>query len=140
MNSVFQYVDIKQSIAGSYTPVLLVSLRPEHPKLAWAIFGIEWMTAVFAVILNAIDLERYETFSFACYLIMGWCVVVSIKQVMEVLGIKGFLWILLGGIAYTVGAMLYLLGMKRRYAHSVFHIFVVLGAVLQFFGIVFYVL
>ena len=137
---IIDHCDIYLTIAGTYTPVLLVSLRPVHPKLAWIILGIEWGTALFAVILNAIDLEKFENFSFACYIVMGWCVVISLKQVMEVLGKGGFLWMLAGGIAYTVGAALYLIGRKRRYAHSVFHIFVVIDAVLQFFSIVFYVL
>ena len=137
---IIDHCDIYLTIAGTYTPVLLVSLRPVHPKLAWIILGIEWGTALFAVILNAIDLEKFENFSFACYIVMGWCVVISLKQVMEVLGKGGFLWMLAGGIAYTVGAALYLIGRKRRYAHSIFHIFVVIGAVLQFFSIVFYVL
>ena len=137
---IIDHCDIYFTIAGTYTPVLLVSLRPEHTALAWTIFGIEWGTAILAAVLNAVDLERFEKLSFACYLVMGWCVVISVKRVIEVLGMKGFLWILLGGIAYSVGAVLYLIGRKERYAHSVFHIFVVIGALLQFFGILFYVI
>lgn len=136
---IIDHCDIYFTIAGTYTPVLLVSLRPSYPILAWVIFFIEWGTAIFAVVLNAVDLLKFEKFSFVCYLVMGWCVVISIKQVYEVLGLKGFLWILLGGIAFTVGSVIYLLGSKHRYAHSVFHIFVVIGVVLQFFGIIFYV-
>ena len=137
---IIDHCDIYFAIAGTYTPILLVALRPLHPVLAWTVFSVEWGAAIFAAALNAVDLVRFERFSFWCYIVMGWCAVVSLKQVVEAMSFGGFLWILLGGAAYSLGALLYVMGRKRRYAHSVFHIFVVIGAVLQFFGIVLYVI
>ena len=118
-------------IAGTYTPILLSAVRTHHPALAWTIFGIEWGLTLAAATLNAIDLERYSKISMVCYIAMGWCIVVALKQTIEAMTLKGFLYLLAGGIAYTVGAVLYAIGAKRRYYHTVFHIFVDLGAVLQ---------
>lgn len=137
---VIDHCDIYFLIAGTYTPILLASLRPVHPGLAWTVFGIEWGCCFLAATLNAIDLDKYEKFSFGCYIVMGWALITCVKPVIEVMTWNGFWWILLGGVSFTVGAVLYLIGPKVRYFHSVFHIFVDFGCVLQFFGILFYVL
>ena len=76
----------------------------------------------------------------ACYVGMGWCVIPFWRQTLQVLTIPGFLLLLSGGIAYTIGAILYGLGKKRKWMHSVFHIFVVLGSVLQFLSVWLYAL
>ena len=102
--------------------------------------GIVWGCAVLAAILTAIDLKRFAVFSMICYLGMGWCVVLAIKPTMEALPLNSLLWILYGGISYTVGAILYGFGKKHRYMHSIFHLFVLAGSVLQYIGIIFYVL
>ena len=137
---VIDHCDIYFLIAGTYTPILFAGIRPEHPWVCWIIFGIEWGLAVLAAVFNAIDLKKYEKFSMFCYLGMGWAIIVAIKPTLEALTLGGFLWVLLGGIAYTIGAVLYNRGKTKRYMHSVFHIFVVIAAVLQFFGIFFYVI
>ena len=127
-------------IAGTYTPILLTCIREHSPVWAWVIFGIVWGLAALACTLTAIDLKKYDRFSMICYLGMGWCVVLAGKTVIEALPLWGFLFILGGGIAYSIGAVLYGLGKKHRYMHSIFHLFVVLGSLLQFFGIFFYVI
>ena len=76
--------------------------------------------------------------SMACYIGMGWAVIPFAKQTLEAMGVPGFLLLLLGGIAYTVGSVLYGLGKTKKWMHSVFHIFVVLGAVLQYFAVLLY--
>ena len=75
-----------------------------------------------------------------CYIGMGWCVVLAIKPTIQAVPLPGLLWLLFGGISYTVGAALYGLGKKHRYVHSIFHVFVVLGSVLQYIAILFYIL
>jgi len=127
-------------IAGTYTPISLISLARHNIYLGWTIFSVEWAMAVLGILLNSIDLERYKKVSMVCYLVMGWCVVITLKPTLEALSFYGFMPILLGGIAYTIGACLYGIGKKKRYMHSVFHIFVVIGSVFQFFGIYCYVL
>ena len=75
-----------------------------------------------------------------CYIGMGWCVVIAAKVTLQAISLMGIVWLLLGGVAYTVGAVLYGLGKKRRYVHTVFHIFCLIGSVCQFFTIFFYVI
>lgn len=137
---VIDHCDIYFLIAGTYTPILLAALRPEYPVLAWVIFGIEWGSCIFACVLKSIDLDRFDRPTFVLYLTMGWAIIACVKPVIEVITWKGFFWILMGGISFSLGAILYALGPKVRYFHSVFHIFVIVGCLLQFFGIVFYVL
>ncbi len=127
-------------IAGTYTPILLSAMRPKYPVLAWIVFGVEWGLSALAVTLTAIDLKKYSVFSMICYIGMGWCIIMAVKPTIEVLTVPGFLWILAGGISYTLGAVFFGIGKKIRYMHSVFHIFVVFGSVLQFIGIVGYVI
>lgn len=137
---VIDHCDIYFLIAGTYTPILLSAIRPINPALAWSIFGVEWALTAIAVTLNAIDLKRFEKVSMVCYIGMGWCIVAVLKVTIEAMTFGGFLLLLFGGIAYTIGAVLYGIGKKVRYIHSVFHIFVLIGSVLQFLSILFYVM
>ena len=127
-------------IAGTYTPIVLSALRPAYPVLAWGLLGFVWSLAILAVVLTAIDLKKYNVFSMICYVGIGWAILPFLRQTMDVLTKPGFLLLLFGGIAYTVGAVLYGLGGKRRWMHSVFHIFVVLGSTLQFLAVLGYAL
>lgn len=137
---VLDHCSIYFMIAGTYTPVLLASLRPHFPVLAWWVFGAEWALTALAVTLTAIDLKQYRIFSMFCYLFMGWAVIFFVKHAILALSPAG-LWLLLsGGLAYTIGAILYGIGSKKRYFHAMFHIFVLAGSVLQFLSIFLYVL
>ena len=137
---VIDHCTIYLLIAGTYTPIVLSAFRPRFPGLAWGLLGFVWGLAVLAVVLTAIDLKKYNVFSMACYIGIGWAILPFMKQTMQVLTLPGFLLLLAGGIAYTVGAVLYGLGGKRKWMHSVFHLFVVLGSALQFFSILGYAL
>ena len=127
-------------IAGTYTVIVLSAIRRSYPMLGWGLFAFEWILVAIATTLTAIDLKKYEVFSMICYIGMGWAVIPFWRQTMVALTLSGFLWLLGGGIAYTIGAVLYGIGSKKRWMHSVFHIFVVAGALLQFIAILFYVL
>ena len=127
-------------IAGTYTPIVLTALRPVYPVLGWGLFFFQWGLAAVAVTLTAIDLKKYNVFSMICYIGMGWAILPFLSQAMEVLTKPGFFYLLSGGIAYTVGAILYGIGSKKRWFHSVFHIFVVLGSLLQLIAVAFYAL
>lgn len=137
---VFDHCAIYFLIAGTYTPILFSAIRTQHPVWAWSLFGVVWGCAAVATVFTAIDLDKYAVLSMICYLGMGWCIVFAIKPVLDTVPMPGILFILIGGIVYTIGAVLYGIGNKIRYFHSVFHLFVVAGSVLQFFGIFFYVL
>ncbi len=127
-------------IAGTYTPLALCALRPVYPVLGWGMFAFQWALAALAVTLTAIDLKKYNAFSMVCYIGMGWAVLPFLRQTRQVLTRDGFLLLLWGGIAYTLGAVLYGIGSKKRWFHSVFHIFVVLGSFLQFLSIFLFVM
>ena len=127
-------------IAGTYTVVVLSAMRPVYPQLGWGLFIFEWALALPAAVLTAIDLKKYSVFSMICYIGMGWAIIPFWHQVLEVLGGTGFGLLLCGGIAYTIGSILYGLGKKKKWMHSVFHIFVILGSLLQFFAVLFFAL
>ncbi|MDD2409251.1 MAG: hemolysin III family protein [Bacilli bacterium] len=140
---VFQVLDhctIFILIAGTYTPILLTSIRTYSLSLAWSLFGILWGVAILGIIFNSIDLKRYKKFSMICYLAMGWCIVITAKDIVSILGIPAVILLLAGGIAYTVGAVLYGVGKKKKYFHSVFHIFVNIGSLLHFLCILLYII
>lgn len=140
---VFQVLDhcsIFLLIAGSYTPFALCTIREYDLASGWIIFGIIWAFAILGIVLNSIDIKKFKVFSMICYLVMGWCIVFKITLLPELLGTAGFVLLLLGGIAYTIGAILYGLGKKHKYMHSIFHLFILLGSLLQFFCILLYVM
>ena len=125
-------------IAGSYTVISLGAIRRADPMLGWGLFFAEWTLAIIATVLTAIDLHAYQVFSMICYIGMGWGVLPFIRQVYAILSPVGFYLLLAGGIAYTVGAVLYGIGSKVKWMHTVFHVMVVLGSVLHFFAFYFY--
>ena len=125
-------------IAGTYSIIALCALREVSPVLGWGIFAFQWGMSALAVTLTAIDLDNYNVFSMICYIGMGWCIAPFMPQAMQALTRPGFWLLLSGGIAYTIGAVLYGIGSKVRWIHSVFHIFVVLGSLLQFLSIILY--
>lgn len=140
---VFQILDhcsIFLLIAGSYTPFCLVSFREYNTALGWTIFGIIWAMAILGITLNSIDIKKFKKFSMICYLGMGWCVIFTVNLLPKLLGIPGFILLVAGGIAYTIGAILYGIGKKKKYIHSIFHLFILLGSILQFFCILLYVI
>ncbi len=140
---VFQVLDhcsIFLLIAGSYTPFALCTLREYDTVTGWVIFGVIWLMAILGIVLNSIDIKKFKKFSMLCYLIMGWCIIVKANLLPQLLGTSGFVLLLLGGIAYTVGAVLYALGKKHKYIHSIFHLFILLGSFLQFLCILLYVM
>ena len=140
---VFQVLDhcsIFLLIAGSYTPFALCTLREANTVTGWVIFGIIWAMAVLGIILNSIDLKKYKKFSMICYLVMGWCIIFKISIVYNSLGLIGFILLLSGGIVYTIGAVLYGVGKKHKYMHSVFHICICIASLLHFLCILLYVM
>ena len=137
---VIDHCSIYFLIAGTYTPILLSAMRPVHPAWAWTVFGAQWALAIFATVFTAIDHEKFSKLSMASYIGMGWFVVIALNPTLDVLHGEGFMWLLGGGIAYTVGAVLYGLGKSKPILHTVFHIFVDIGAMMHAVCIINYVL
>ena len=137
---VLDHCTIYLLIAGTYSIIALSALRPAFPMLGWGILGFQWAVGAVAVTLTAIDLKKYSVFSMICYIGMGWCITPFLQQTIQVLTVPGFWLLLWGGIAYTIGAVLYGIGSRVRWMHSVFHIFVVIGSLLHFLCIILFVL
>jgi len=119
-------------IAGSYSVVCLGAIRREDPALGWGILAMEWVLCILATVLTAIDLKRYNVFSMICYIGMGWAIIPLAGLLLDIMTPAGFWLLLAGGVSYTLGAVLF--GLKKKWMHSVFHVFVVAGSVLQFFA------
>lgn len=127
-------------IAGSYTPFCLVTLR-NSGAWGWTLFGIIWGFAVLGVVGNAINMHNIviKILSQICYIVMGWCILLALGPLMENIELGGFILLLLGGIAYSIGAIFFAFGSKYKWIHSIWHLFVLLGSILHFFAIFFYV-
>ncbi len=136
---VFRIIDhcsIYLLIAGTYTPYTLVTL---NGAIGWTIFGVIWGFAILGIIVNCIDMKKFKVISVISYVAMGWIIMFAIKPLAQNLSAPG-LWLLIsGGIVYTIGAVLYVIGKKVKYMHSVFHFFVLAGSILHFFSILLYV-
>ena len=139
---VFQIIDhctIYIMIAGTYTPITLSAMRPLAPAQSWTLFGIVWGVTAIAMVFTAIDHNKFRKLSMICYLGLGWCVVGFWNITYAAIGFGGAVFLALGGILYTIGAILYGVGKKKRYIHSLFHIFVDLASLMHFFCILSYV-
>lgn len=133
---VLDHCDIYFFIAGSYTPYALCLIGG---STGWIIFTIIWLSAITGVLLNAINLEKYQVISNILYLVMGWMIITSFGTIKASLAFPGLILLITGGIVYTIGAILYGIGSKKRYFHSVFHFFVLGGSILHFLSILIYV-
>jgi len=134
---VFDHCSIFLLIAGSYTPFLLITIGGTKGIIMMVVM---WIATILGIVLNSINLEKYDKMSFILYLVMGWMVVFSFKELLENLPTPGFVLLLIGGIVYTVGAVIYAIGDdKKKYLHSIWHFFVLGGSIFQFFTILLYV-
>ena len=118
-------------IAGTYTPLTLTVLRG---ALGWVLFGIVWGAAILGIVFNSIDLEKYSKPSIACYIAMGWVIIFAIRPLMDALPQISLVFLLLGGVLYTLGVIFYAIK-KVKYFHSIWHIFTLGGSVFHYFAI-----
>lgn len=132
---VLDHCTIYALIYGTYIPILLTGLRDKYPVAALVLLCCITAGSVVGVIFTAIDFHRYKIVSHSCYFIVGWCAVFAVKYIVRAFGLPFFLWILAGGCFYTFGMIFYGLGKSKRWFHSIFHIFILLGSVFQFIGI-----
>ncbi len=123
-------------IAGTYTPYCLVTLAPVG---GFWLFLAVWAMAIIGIAVEAFWTFRPRWVSAVIYVVMGWCIIAFIPEVFARLDPVGFWLLLAGGVSYTVGAVLYVLK-KIKYMHTVFHVFVLAGSILQFFSVLLFVL
>lgn len=136
---VMDHMSIYFLIAGTYTPFCLVVLRPEHPGLAWTIFGVEWGAALVGVLVKVRTTGRFRLVSTLAYVAMGWMAVVAIVPLVRSLHGVGTMWLALGGGLYTAGCAFYL-WKSLPYAHMVWHLFVLAGTICHFFCLLWHVM
>jgi hemolysin III len=122
-------------IAGTYTPFTLVMLRGGW---GWTLFGIVWGLAVFGVVFKIFFTGKFAIASTLVYLLMGWMAVVAIRPMVEELPVAAIAWLVAGGLAYSVGTIFFAMH-KVRFHHAIWHVFVLLGSVLHYVAVVFFV-
>lgn len=140
---VFQVLDhcsIFILIAGSYTPFALVTIRQVSPIDGWILFGVIWTLAVIGVVLNSIDIKKFNIISMILEISMGWCIIFRFNILKQALDTTGIILLVAGGIIYTLGACFYGIGRKCKYMHSVFHLCVFIASLLHFLCIILYVI
>ncbi len=129
----FDHISIFLLIAGTYTPILLTSIRGVW---GWTLFGIIWFLALTGAIIRSIYLHRFRKLMVAVYLLMGWMFVLAGKQIYLSLPPVSLNYLILGGLAYSLGVVFYL-WRKLPYSHGIWHLFVLAGSMLHFFAIYF---
>jgi hemolysin III len=133
--NVFDHSSIYVLIAGTYTPFLLITLRGPW---GWSLFGVVWGIALIGIIFKLFFTGKFDKISTFAYVLMGWIVMVAIYPLVQNLSLGGLLWLLTGGIFYTVGAVFYMLN-RMKFNHFIFHIFVLLGSISHFVSVFFYI-
>ncbi len=133
---IFDHASIFVLIAGTYTPFTLVTLEG---STGWIIFGISWGIALVGITLKLFFTGRFSVASTVMYVLMGWVIIIAIKPLVQNLSSDGLFWLFLGGVAYTVGAVLYSIK-KIRFNHAIFHLLVLVGSFCHFVSIYFYIL
>ncbi|EDP98577.1 hemolysin III family protein [Kordia algicida OT-1] len=132
---IFDHAAIYLLIAGTYTPFALITLKG---TTGWIIFATVWSFAAVGITLKLFFTGKFDKLSTAMYVLMGWIIVFAIKPLMENLSSEGLFWLMAGGVAYTVGAVLYSIR-KLPFNHAIFHIFVLLGSIFHFISVYYYV-
>lgn len=131
---IFDHCAIYLLIAGTYTPYCLVVIKG---TLGWVIFGVIWAMAILGVIYKSLWLGKYQKLSTVIYVVMGWFCVLGFKQLYSGLGVTGFSLLVLGGVAFTLGAVIY--SFKGiQFGHVIWHLFVLLGTGLMYFSVLLY--
>ncbi|MBN2345407.1 MAG: hemolysin III family protein, partial [Candidatus Aminicenantes bacterium] len=123
-------------IAGTYTPFLLVSLRG---RWGWSLFGIVWGLAAAGIVFQIFFVRRFRLAQTLIYLAMGWMAVAAVRPLQTRVPRSGLLWLLAGGLLYSLGAIFYL-GEKIPYHHGIWHVFVLAGSACHYFAILLYVI
>lgn len=134
---IFDHCTIFLLIAGCYTPFCLIPLW--GTPIGTVILAVEWGLALLGITFNAINMhwKAVKILSQISYVVMGWMIIPAVPTLLHVVPLSCFLWLLAGGIAYTVGILFFALGRKKKYMHSVWHLFVLAGTVFQFVSILY---
>lgn len=134
---VIDHCNVFLLVFGTIIPIALVGMKG---ICGWIYFGIVGFITLLGIIFSAIDVEKNEKIEVVCHLVNGWSAVLFIKPLIAGVGVTGFILIILGGVMYSIGALLYGLGSTKKYMHSVFHFFCIFGTIFHYIAIYLYVL
>ena len=132
---VIDHCNVFLMLAGTYMPICLSLL---NGTLGWIVFSIVWIITIVAIVLNAINVDKYQVASVICHLLLGWGSLIIINPLAAACSKQALSLLIIGGLVYTIGSILYGLGRKIPYMHSIFHFFVIAGSILHFFFIYLY--
>lgn len=127
----FDHMAIFLLIAGTYTPFCVTALKG---WVGWTLLGVVWGLAILGIVLKSLFTGRYEWLSVSIYILTGWMVVFAIKPIYQSLSLTGFVFLVAGGLAYTIGTFFYM-NTRLPYHHSIWHLWVLVGSTLHFFSI-----
>ena len=126
-------------IGGTYTPIAICSIRSVEPSWGMIVFCAIWLAAAVSTVLTAVNVRKYAMAAMTFFIIISWVALFAVRPITSFLPGPGIAWLISGEAAYTIGAGIYLLGRKHRITHSIFHLLVLAGNILQFICIIFYV-
>lgn len=134
---VLDHCNVYLLVFGTYIPIALVGIGG---TIGWWLFGFVAFITTIGIVFSAINTDKFQTLEVICHLLNGWSVLIGLPQLIQHMQISGTLLLLAGGISYSVGALLYGIGAKKKYFHSIFHFFCLAGTVLQWLAIYLFLL
>lgn len=132
---VIDHCNVYLLVAGTYTPITLVCMAD---FVGYLTFSFVWIVTIIGIVLTCIDVDKYQKASVGCHLLTGWAVLFTFNELMTHMSHHGVVLLIAGGVAYSLGAILYLIGSKRKYMQSIFHFFVLAGSIFHYFTICLY--
>ena len=134
---VIDHCNVYLLVLGTYIPVSLLGVGGVR---GWLLLGLVCLCTALGVVCTAVNVDRYQLVSVICHLLSGWSILLGLPQLLAHVGLPGLVWMVLGGVMYSIGAVLYGLGKRKKYRHCVFHIFCLLGTFCHFWAIYVYLL
>ncbi len=134
---VLDHCNVYVLVFGTYIPATLLGVGG---ALGWVLFGLVGCASVVGIVASAVDVDRFQKLETACHLVSGWSILLGVRPLLGNIGTTGLIYMVLGGVMYSIGAVLYALGTKKKYRHSMFHVFCLLGTFFHFWAIYQYLL
>lgn len=134
---ILDHCNVYLLVLGTYIPISLLGVTG---SLGWILFGIVTTITIIGIILCSIAIDKFQIFEVICHLINGWSIIIALKTLYHNITFMGVLFLLLGGIMYSLGAIFYGIGVKKKYMHSIFHFFCLAGTIFHFIAIYMYIL
>ena len=129
---VLDHCNVFLLVFSTYIPASLLGVCGVR---GWVLFSVVAFLTLLGIVFTVIDMERFQTAAVICQLLSGWSILIGASDLLNTAGVQGFVWMIAGGVMYTIGAILYGMGKRRMYFHSVFHVFCLLGTFCHFWAI-----